>query len=203
MLHQPSGRNGPSPQRRKYINKYDQIVPSSPQASRPSGVTIVGRTTATATLTTTHNHCAQAGRNTIGTWLCTRPPTSRLCGHARRRSTSTPPAMDKQHTHTAKTIALCALQRPTCPQSSAIERHQTGMYPQQRKDNGDQSTIWRGHTRPTTSPKDGKGGGTSAKGSVLILTCVPLPHLVLPLSGCAISGTPTKATRGEARGHPW
>ena len=26
-------------------------------------------------------------------------------------------------------------------------------------------------------------GGTSAKSSVLILTCVPLPHLVLPLSG--------------------
>ena len=73
MLHQPSGRNGPSPQRRKYTKKYDQIVPSSPQASRPSGVTIVGRTTATATLTTSHNHCAQAGRNTIGTWLCTRP----------------------------------------------------------------------------------------------------------------------------------
>ena len=28
-----------------------------------------------------------------------------------------------------------------------------------------------------------KGGGTSAKSSVLRLTCVPLPHLVLPLSG--------------------
>ena len=47
-----------------------------------------------------------------------------------------------------------------------------------------------------------KGGGTSAKSSVLRLTCVPLPHLVLPLSGCACSGTPTMATRGEARGHP-
>ena len=28
-----------------------------------------------------------------------------------------------------------------------------------------------------------KEGGTSAKSSVLMLTCVPLPHLVLPLSG--------------------
>ena len=44
-----------------------------------------------------------------------------------------------------------------------------------------------------------KGGGTSAKSSVLMLICVPLPHLVLPLSGCACSGTPTMATRGEAR----
>ena len=47
-----------------------------------------------------------------------------------------------------------------------------------------------------------KEGGTSAKSSVLMLTCVPLPHLVLPLSGCACSSAPTKATRGEARGHP-
>ena len=30
---------------------------------------------------------------------------------------------------------------------------------------------------------------------------VPLPHLALPLSGCLIRRTPTRATRGEARGH--
>ena len=30
---------------------------------------------------------------------------------------------------------------------------------------------------------------------------VPLPHLVLPLSGCLGRRTPTRATRGEARGH--
>ena len=30
---------------------------------------------------------------------------------------------------------------------------------------------------------------------------VPLPHLVLPLSGCLSGRTPTRATRGEARGH--
>ena len=35
--------------------------PLPPKPPRPSGVTIVGRTTATATLTTSHNHCAQAG----------------------------------------------------------------------------------------------------------------------------------------------
>ena len=29
----------------------------------------------------------------------------------------------------------------------------------------------------------------------------PLPHLVLPLSGCLSRHTPTRATRGEARGH--
>ena len=42
-----------------------------------------------------------------------------------------------------------------------------------------------------------KEGGTSAKGSVQMLTCVPLPHLVLPLSGCACSGTPTKVRTGD------
>jgi len=30
---------------------------------------------------------------------------------------------------------------------------------------------------------------------------VPSPHLVLPLSGCLSRHTPTRATRGEARGH--
>ena len=30
---------------------------------------------------------------------------------------------------------------------------------------------------------------------------VPLPHLVLSLSGCLSRRTPTRATRGEARGH--
>ena len=30
---------------------------------------------------------------------------------------------------------------------------------------------------------------------------VPLPHLVLPLSGCLSRHTPTRAPRGEARGH--
>ena len=128
MLHQPSGRNGPSPQRRKYTKKYDKFVPSSSPASRPSGVTIVGRTTATATLTTSHNHCAQAGRNTIGTWLCTRP-RHRDCVDMPDAGLHPHRQLWTNNTHTAKAIALCALQRPTCPQSSAIERHPTGMYP--------------------------------------------------------------------------
>ena len=34
-----------------------------------------------------------------------------------------------------------------------------------------------------------------------VIMGVPLPHLVLPLSGCLSRRTPTRATRGEARGH--
>ena len=55
---------------------------------------------------------------------------------------------------------------------------------------GYQSTIWRGHTRSTTSPKKGKEGGTSAKGSVLILTCVPCLT-----SCCPCRGAPAQAPR--------
>ena len=110
-------------------------------------------------------------------------------------------AMDKQHTHNQSNRAVCPSathmstkwRDRTAPDRDATTAAQT---------HWDQSPIWRGHTKPTTSPKEGKGRGTSAKSSVLILTCVPLPHLVLPLSGCACSGTPTMATRGEARGHP-
>ena len=36
-----------------------------------------------------------------------------------------------------------------------------------------QSTMWRGHTRSTTSPNKGKRRGASAKGSVLRPTCAP------------------------------
>ena len=71
MLHQPSGPNNPPPQRRKGTIKYNQIVPSSPEPPRPAGVTIVARRPRLPH-TTSQNHCAQAGRNTIDIWLCTR-----------------------------------------------------------------------------------------------------------------------------------
>ena len=43
-------------------------------------------------------------------------------------------------------------------------------------------------------------GDTPDSGEAAIMG-VPLPHLVLPLSGCLGRRTPTRATRGEARGH--
>ena len=202
MLHQPSGRNGPSPQRRKYTKKYDQIVHSPSHTSRPSGVTIVCRTTATATLTTSHNHCAQAGRNTIGTWLCTRPrhrdcvdmPDAGLHPHRQlwTNNTHTQPKQSRcvpfsdPHVHK---VARSTDTRQGCTHSSANTM-------------GPVHHMARTHQTDDKSKGRKKKGGTSAKGSVLMLTCVPLPHLVLPLSGCACSGTPTMATRGEARGHP-
>ena len=43
-------------------------------------------------------------------------------------------------------------------------------------------------------------GDTPDSGGAAIMG-VPLPHLVLPLSGCLSRRTPARATRGEARGH--
>ena len=113
-------------------------------------------------------------------WTCPLPVythTARLCTN---------------NTRTAKTIALCALQRPTCPQSSAIERHQTGMYPQQRKDNGDQSTIWRGHTRSTTSPKKGKRRGYISKKFCANADLCPLASPRVALVGVCLLRHPDK-----------
>ena len=134
--------------------------------------------------------------------LCTRAPTSRRCGYARLRSTPTPRG-DVQTTHRARAIVLCVPfgdphvhnvapsynTRQECRHRSA---NTMGTSPPYGEDTPDRRPVQR----------KAKGGRTSAQGSVQILTCVPLPHLVLPLSGCACSGTPTMATRGEARGHP-
>ena len=81
--------------------------PHPPKPPRPSGVTIVGPTTAIATHTTSQENCAQAGRNTIGAWLWTRPrhrdcvdiPDAGLHPHR--------DAKHKQHTHTQPGSSRC------------------------------------------------------------------------------------------------
>ena len=107
-------------------------------------------------------------------------PTSRRCGHARRRSTPTPRAMHKQHTEPRPSCCVpfgdphvhnvtpSSNTRQECNHSSANRR---GTSPPYGEDTPDRRPVQRKE----------KGGGTSAKGSVLILTCVPLPRLVLPL----------------------
>ena len=201
MLHQPTGRKGRSPQRHKYPQECHRIVPSSSQPSRQSGVTNVGPTTAIATHTQPRRTIVPKTVATSLTPAMHQDPTSRRCGHARRRSTPTPRAMHKQHTEPGPSgcvhfgdphvhnVTPSYNTRQECSHSSA---NTMGTSPPYGEDTPDRRPVQRKE----------KGGGTSAKSSVLILTCVPLPHLVLPLSGCACSGTPTKATRGEARGHP-
>ena len=138
-------------------NNATESYPHPPNPPRPSGVTNVGPTTAIATHTQPRRTIVPKAVATSLTPAMHQGPTSRRCGHARRRSTPTPG--DAQTTHKARAIVVCALRRPTCPQCNAIEQHQAGMQPQQRKHNGDQSTIRRGHTRPTTSQKKEKRRG--------------------------------------------
>ena len=108
MLRQHSGRKGPSPQRRKSTKKYDQIGPSSSQASPTLWGNHCGSDNRDChTHTTSQNHCAQAGRDTIGIWLCTRPrhrdcvdmPDAGLHPHRE--------AKYKQHTHNQSNRAVC------------------------------------------------------------------------------------------------
>ena len=68
MLHQPSGRKGPSPKPRKYTMRYEKIEPSSSQASPTLWGKHCGSDNRDChTHTTSQNHCAQEGRDTIDT----------------------------------------------------------------------------------------------------------------------------------------
>ena len=131
MVYWTSGHKGPSPQRHKPTKECQRVVHSFSQPSRPSRVTNVGPTTTIDTHNLAGTIVPKGGRTTIDT--CCVPRARHRDGvdmpdaglHPQRR------AMHKQHR--AMAILLCALRRPTCPQSNAIGRNQAGMQPQQRK----------------------------------------------------------------------
>ena len=115
----------------------------------------------THTHTDSQDHCAQDGRDTIDIWLCTRTrhrdgvdmPDAGLHPHRE--------AMHKQHTQSGS--SCCApfgdphvhkerdRMKPGRNAATAAQTHWS------------QSTIWRGHTRSTTSPKKGKRRGYISK----------------------------------------
>ena len=131
--------------------------------------------------------------------LCTRGPTSRRCGHARRRSAPTPRGDEQAthpHTHThsqrnravcqgpdiatvwtcptpvythtarrctknthrARAIVLCALRRPTCPQSNTIGRNQAGC------SHSSANTLGPVHHMAMAHQTDDKSKGRKKKG---------------------------------------
>ena len=137
-------------------------TPHPPNPPRPSGVTNVGW----ATAIDTHNLAEPLCPTRVATPLTNavhQAPASRLCGHARHRPTPTPRGDGQTththtHTHNQSNRAVC----PSATHMSTTWRDRTA------PDRGattaaqthwDQSTIWRGHTRPTTSPKGGKRSG--------------------------------------------
>jgi hypothetical protein len=101
-----------------------------------------------------------------------------------------------------KAIVLCALRRPTCPQNRAIDRNQAGMQTQHRKHMGANPTADKDTTCRRQIQRTKKEGGTSANSSVLRLTCVPLPHLVLPLPGVCLLRHPDKGKTRGGKGTP-
>ena len=167
-----------------------ESYPHPPNPPRQSGVTNVGPTIAIATHTTPQSHCSQDCRYIIGpcnapgpdiatVWTCPTPVYTHTEG-------------DAQTTHRARAIVLCARRRPTCPQCNAIGQHQAGMQPQQRKHIGDQPTRWRGHTRPTTNPKEGKRRGYSSKEFCANTDLCPLASPRVALVGVCLLRHPDK-----------
>ena len=105
--------------------------PHPPNPPRSSGVTIVGPTTAIATHTTSQNHCAQEGRDTIDTCCAPGPrhrdgvdmPDAGLHPHRE--------AMHKQHTQSGSSCCV-PFGDPQVNKATRSE-NQTGMQPQKRK----------------------------------------------------------------------
>ena len=113
-------------------------------------------------------------------------PTSRLCGHARRPSTSTPRSQ-VQTTHTHSQV-----HRAVCPSAThmSIRKHDRTKPGRNAttaaQTHWRQSTIWRGHTRSTTSPKEGKRRGYISKGFCANADLCPLASPRVALVGVCL-----------------
>ena len=147
--------------------------PHPPNPPRPSGVTNVGWTTAIDT------------HNLAGTIVPKRvaPPLA--------------PAVNQGPDHRA----VCALRRPTCPQSNDIERTKLECSHSSANTLGPVHHMARKHQTDDKSKVRKKKGYISKRFCANANLC-PLASPRVALVGVACSGTPTMATRGEARGHP-
>ena len=152
MLHQPSGRNGPSPQRRKYTKKYNQLVPSSSRASAFRWRDHCGPD---------DRDCHTQHRRTIVPKRVATPLASGCVPGPDIANAGLHPhrwARHKQHTHSRGHRAVC----PSATHMSIRKRDRTKPIRNAATaahTHWCQSTMWRGHTRSTTSPKDGKSRG--------------------------------------------
>ena len=93
-------------------------------------------------------------------------PTSRRCGHARRRPAPTPRG-DAQTTHRARATVLCTLRRPTCPQSNAIGRNQAGCSHSNANTLGPAHHLARTHQTDDKSKERKRRGGGAHQQRVL------------------------------------
>ena len=191
MLHQPTGRKSRSPQRHKYPQECHRIVPSSSQPSRQSGVTNVGPTTAIATHTQPRRTSVPKTVATSLTPAMQQGPTSRRCGHARRRSTPTPRAMHKQHTEPG----------PSCCVpfgESHVHKITRSGETKQECNRSSANTLGAVHHMARTHQTDDqskgrkKGGGYSSKGFCANTDLCPLASPRVALVGVRLLRHPDK-----------
>ena len=107
-----------------------------------------------------------------------------------------PLCANNTHNPTTKTIMVCALQRPTCPQHRAIDRHQAGMQTQQRKHMGvnpttDKDTPWRGQIQ-----REKREGGYISKEFCAKTDLCPLASPRFALVGVCLLRHPDKGKTG-------
>ena len=125
--------------------------PTNPRKS--SGVTIVGPTTAIDTHTTSQNQCAQDGRDTIDT--CCAPGPNIATVWTSPTPVYTHAASYGRPTHTQPKQSRCVpFSNPHVHKLARSDDTRQECTHNTAKTMGDQSTTWRGHTRPTTSPKE-------------------------------------------------
>ena len=157
MMYRTSGHKGPSPQRYKPTKECQRVVPSSSQPSptiwgdqcepddrdchtRPRR-TIVPKRVAQPLTPAVHQ-----GPDIATVWTYPTPTDT----HAATRCT--------HNTHRARAIVLCALRRPTCPQSNTIGRNQAGCNQSSTNTSGPVHHLARTHQT------DDKSKGRKKKG---------------------------------------
>ena len=131
--------------------------PHPPKPPRPSGVTIVGSDNRDC-----HTHNLAEPLCTSGSrhhWHLAvyQAPTSRLCGHARRRSTSTPRGQ-AQTTQTQPGSSCCVPFGDPYVHKETRSDEPRQVCNHSNASHWCQPTIWRRHTISTTSPKEEKEG---------------------------------------------
>ena len=168
MLHQPSVTKAHHRKDANTRRSTTKSNPHPPKPPRPSGETIVGPTTAIATHTHTQPRRTivpkrvatplapgcEPGPDIATVWACPTPVYIHTAS----------PGTNNTHTHTQSqghravcpssthmSIRKCDRTTPSRNAATAAQTHWC------------QSTMWRGHTRSTTSPKKGKRKGGISK----------------------------------------
>ena len=150
----------------------------------------MGPTTAIATHTTSQDHCAQDGRDTIDTCCAPGPDIATVWAYPTPVYTQTE-GRCTNNTQNQGHRAVC----PSATHLSTKKRHRATPgrdASTAAQTHWCQSTIWRGHTRSTTSPKKGKRRGCISKEFCAKTDLCPLASPRVALVGVRLLRHPDK-----------